>query len=32
MPIEKDIGGGGPKKVAEADPMTHIELEMILMV
>ena len=29
MPIEKDIGGGGPKKVAEADPMTHMELELM---
>ena len=29
MTMEKDIGGGGKIKVAEKDPLTHINLELM---
>ena len=29
MTMEKDIGGGGKIKVAEKDPLTHIDLELM---
>ena len=29
MPMEKDIGNGGRIKVADKDPLTHIDLELM---